>query len=323
MKVSVIVPAFNNEKTIETCLSAIRSSIFKDFELIVVDDGSTDKTNELAQKQADFVLRQEKNKGSFEARNYGIENSSGDIIIFIDSDIVVKPTTLAIIVDYFQSHPDVDALTGLLSKSHPNPNFFSQYKNLYMNFIFKKLADRVHFLYGSISSIRRKSLDKTEKGYRYGADTAFGQSLSSKGRNIAFLRDLEVIHLKPYSFFTWILNDFTVPYFWGQIFMQYRGWKQVGRHGTGYAHSPKEQLLSVVLAPMICVLTAAFFHYPNLIYPLLLLFLTWFFLNTRFFVFLKRERGWVFGLFSMPVTFLDHLVMASGILFGFLRSVWR
>jgi len=56
------------------------------------------------------------------------------------------------------AHPDCAALTGLLSKEHPNAGFFSQYKNLYMHYIFKKMSERVTFMYGSINAFRKEEL---------------------------------------------------------------------------------------------------------------------------------------------------------------------
>lgn len=86
--ISVIVPAYNVEMYIESCLNSILNQKFSDFEVIIVDDGSTDNTFNVCQKFKDERIKifHTENHGLSEARNYGIEKSSGDYLTFIDSD---------------------------------------------------------------------------------------------------------------------------------------------------------------------------------------------------------------------------------------------
>lgn len=84
--VSVVVPAYNESKTIASIVSKIRSSRLVD-EIIVVDDGSSDKTKELAEKSGAKVIRNTKNKGKGHAMHAGLKASSGEIILFMDSDV--------------------------------------------------------------------------------------------------------------------------------------------------------------------------------------------------------------------------------------------
>ncbi|HXV27891.1 MAG TPA: glycosyltransferase family 2 protein, partial [bacterium] len=155
--VSVIFPAYNAGASLKRCLKAVKASAFKDYELIVVDDGSRDSTPEIAKRYADEVFTHARNLGRSHARSNGIRRATGEILVFIDADVVIKPDALSKIVDYFKGHAETDALTGLLSKEHPNTDYFSQYKNLYMNYIFSRLPENVNFLFGSIFAIRRPS----------------------------------------------------------------------------------------------------------------------------------------------------------------------
>lgn len=326
--VSIIIPCYNSQKTIAECLTAIRASIYKDYGLIVVDDHSNDDTVGIASKFADKVIRLGKNKGSGNARKLGIEQSSSDIICFVDSDILIKPNTISIIVSFLAQHPEVDAVTGLLSKEHPHQNFFSQYKNLYMNYIFNRLPDQVTFLFGSIYAMRRHTHSPKENALRYTPDTEFGQKLFLQGKAIAFLRELGVIHLKNYTFLSFIKNDFMVPFSWAKIFVRFHGLQQLGRNRTGFAHAPRTQLASVVIAPLILFgAVASFLVLPAKI-VLCFLSIFWLGLNVQFFGFLFRERGTVFLLNSVYITFIDQLIMALGIMTGlsselFLRFFWR
>jgi len=85
-KVSVVIPAYNEEKDIEICLDSLKGQTFKDFEIVVVDDGSTDKTREIVEKYGVMLLKQE-HQGPGNARNFGAESAKGEILIFVDADM--------------------------------------------------------------------------------------------------------------------------------------------------------------------------------------------------------------------------------------------
>lgn len=88
MKISIIIPVYNAEKTIERLLESINIQTYKNYEIIVVNDGSTDKTEEilLKYKNDKMKLISKKNEGVGEARKIGFENAIGDLIFFCDSD---------------------------------------------------------------------------------------------------------------------------------------------------------------------------------------------------------------------------------------------
>lgn len=86
MKVSAIIPAFNEEKEISDCLQSLKEQTWKDLEIIVVDDGSTDKTREIVQ-QFPVKLLQQSHFGPGKARNLGAKEAKGEILIFVDADM--------------------------------------------------------------------------------------------------------------------------------------------------------------------------------------------------------------------------------------------
>lgn len=93
-KVSVIVAAYNIENFIEKCLESIQSQTYKNIEIIIVDDGSTDKTSEYCDEFCETEPRarviHQKNKGLSEARNTGIRESTSEYIAFVDGDDMVS-----------------------------------------------------------------------------------------------------------------------------------------------------------------------------------------------------------------------------------------
>ena len=102
-KISVIVPMYKVEKYIDRCLETIKDQTFKDFEVLIVDDGSPDKSAELADKftKADerFILYHKINGGLSDARNYGLDRAKGEYIVFIDSDDCIHKDYLKVLYD--------------------------------------------------------------------------------------------------------------------------------------------------------------------------------------------------------------------------------
>lgn len=93
--ISIIIPVYNTEKYITDCLDSILQQTYKDLEIIIVDDGSTDCSFSLckdyAEKDVRIVLMQKENGGQGEARNYALRYCKGTFVAFIDSDDVIAP----------------------------------------------------------------------------------------------------------------------------------------------------------------------------------------------------------------------------------------
>jgi glycosyltransferase involved in cell wall biosynthesis len=311
------VPVHNRAGTLEKCLSAIRQSDFKDYELLVIDDASTDQTASIAAKFADKVISCQRHLGLAGVLLKGLQSSSGQIIVNIDSDVVIKETHLSYIVNFLSQNPRIDAFTGILSKDNPHKNFLSQYKNLYMHYIYQLQPREVTFLYGSIFGLRKEIIGLWGNTVKFWAvDTEFGQRIALSGKKIALLKELEVRHFKKHNIRTFLINDFMMPFSWAHLFFHYKGWLQLGRRNTGFAHAGKSLLASVVLAPAVLGLFIARFLIAvpeSLFWAFAIL---WMGLNLRFLIFLFLNKGVIFGLLAVPTVFLDNLAMASGILCG-------
>lgn len=92
--ISVIIPAHNEEKYILRTVQSVRNQTFKNFEIIVVVDGSTDKTASIIKNEVDFVVSLKKKSGAACARNEGFKKSSGEMLVFLDADTSLSPTVL-------------------------------------------------------------------------------------------------------------------------------------------------------------------------------------------------------------------------------------
>ncbi len=93
VKVSVVIPAFNSAKTLATTLNDLKAQTLQPAEIVVVDDGSTDSTSEIAKKFDVQLIRQE-NKGAPAARNAGFAKTTGDFVLYCDADVQLEPTML-------------------------------------------------------------------------------------------------------------------------------------------------------------------------------------------------------------------------------------
>ena len=96
--ISIILPIYNVEKYLEECLESIRNQSYKDYELIIVNDGSTDESGKIVEDYRDKfkyvkIINQE-NKGISEARNTGLKYAKGEYILFVDSDDYLRKDTL-------------------------------------------------------------------------------------------------------------------------------------------------------------------------------------------------------------------------------------
>ena len=105
--VSVIIPTFNRAWCLPQAVASVMEQTYRDFEVIVVDDGSSDDTAKLAPYWGPTVrLLQQKNKGVSAARNLGIRAARGRLLAFLDSDDWWLPEKLAHQVAFFDAHPD-------------------------------------------------------------------------------------------------------------------------------------------------------------------------------------------------------------------------
>ena len=117
-KVSILTPSFNHEKYILQFLESLKNQTFKDFELLIINDCSTDNTERLIKNFNDDrikLITQEYNKGLNSALNTGFEHSSSDIFVFIASDDILKSNALETIIKTFEENPDKNVLYSAVS----------------------------------------------------------------------------------------------------------------------------------------------------------------------------------------------------------------
>lgn len=171
--VSVIVPAYNEEKTLEKCLESIRQQIYKKIELIVIDDGSTDTTSKIAKKYADIFIKQE-HLGPGVARNKAAEIAKGEILVFIDADMYLDNLYIEKIIRPILERKAKATFTKEEYNANPD-NIWSRYFAIDNNL---NVRNRIHPSKSNYDNKFRaitKQFFKQSKGYSeqfgYGEDT--------------------------------------------------------------------------------------------------------------------------------------------------------
>lgn len=131
---SVIIPNRNGAGTIDQCLTAVFSSCHPDFEVIVVDDGSTDDSVARIQGYPCRLIRLEQHGGASKARNRGAAASEGDILFFLDADCLPTSDTLPIAEETARQNGPAVIIGGTYTPIPADPGFFSTFQSIYINY---------------------------------------------------------------------------------------------------------------------------------------------------------------------------------------------
>src|SRR5690242_9274657 len=163
-QISVIIPAYNDADRLRICLSSLQASVFRDYECIVVDDGSTDGTGEVARAFDATLLSTGCRRGPAYARNTGAASANGEILFFIDSDVCIRPDTLQRIAAAFAEDEKLDALIGSYDDEPASPDFISRYRNLMHCYVHRHGRRQASTFWGGCGAIRRAVFEEA-KGF--------------------------------------------------------------------------------------------------------------------------------------------------------------
>jgi glycosyltransferase involved in cell wall biosynthesis len=162
-KVSVIIPTLNRADFIKESINSVLSQTYQDFEIIVIDDGSTDNTREIVEGYDNEKIKYfyQKNSGLNSARNTGIRNSKGEYISYLDSDDIWHPYKLEKQVAILDKNSDIGLVYCGSSLIDENGTHTGKRPLIrHSGYVFEKLI-RYNFLYnGSIAIFRRNCLEK-------------------------------------------------------------------------------------------------------------------------------------------------------------------
>jgi glycosyltransferase involved in cell wall biosynthesis len=305
--VSIIIPVHNGNQYLERCLSAVALSSYRSHEVIVVDDGSTDHSAEIARSHAAMVFELSRQSGPAAARNFGTKQAKGNILFFVDSDIVIKRDTVARVARDFDENPDVVAIFGSYDQSPEEQDFFSQYKNLQHYFVHQASNSEAVTFWAGCGAIRKEIFDRMdgfdEEKYSRPCieDIELGFRLKNAGYRILLDKGLQVKHLKKWTFMTLLRTDIldrAIP--WSKLIME-------SREMVSDLNLQPSQKLSTLLVGLIIAILFLSFFVPGLIFLVLLLLLSIWMINRRLFMFFSKRKGPVFTSLAFAMYLLYYL----------------
>lgn len=184
MKVSVIIPAYNEEKYIKKCLKSINNQTLRreEYEVIVCDDASTDKTSTIAKKYADKLIRLKKCKTIGEVRNKGAKKAKGEILLFVDADTKLKS-------DFLQKILECKTTFGISKNLYYGDEDFISLLNILNNFFLKNIP-RLAVTPGCCMYINKKEFNRIggfNKDYKRNEDNLFFQKLFKQKKKISLV----------------------------------------------------------------------------------------------------------------------------------------
>jgi glycosyltransferase involved in cell wall biosynthesis len=310
-------------------LDAIRASELPrdSYEIIVVDDASTDGSVAIAARYADTVVKLSgRQSGPAYARNRGVELARGEVIAFVDDDVVVRPATLPRMLATLVELPDVDAVSASHDETSGAPNFVSQYWNLLLRFGEQRHSGRCAQFAPGCGAVRRKAFlcagmyDEWRFATACLESVELGERLLGAGHGVLLSSDLKVTHLK-----RWDL---------GSVCREVWGRSRLLARSLGYlrmsAAAPSEVVftLSRALTPAVALLgtltlAAAFVPSPHAAgkagVALMVLLLT----NLPVHRFYASARGFGFAIISAPLHIFVQIVAGVALCTGWiLRDVF-
>ncbi len=181
-KISIIIPAYNEEKNIISTLQCVCNQTLDDIEIICVDDKSTDSTFELiknySEKDSRVIPLQNRDKGVSSARNYGIEMATGEYICFIDADDFIHPQMMEFLFKSIEETGSNIALCNFTRNAISKDLFEFDYRMISPDEIHRQ----TEMLYSSVWTkiVKKSFLDENKirfQGYKIGEDTVFSSTV--------------------------------------------------------------------------------------------------------------------------------------------------
>jgi glycosyltransferase involved in cell wall biosynthesis len=306
-RLSVIVPVYNSRVELEQCLAALALTEYGDFDVLVVDDGSTEPIEPLAVRHGFGYLRIDGPGGPARARNRGVERAGGRYVVFVDADVCVHPDTLGLFAKAFAADPAIDAVIGSYDDAPADPGFISQYKNLFHHYVHQNNYGRIQSFWSGCGAMRRDLFlafgGFDEKRYRRPAieDIELGTWMSAAGHRIILDGRIKAKHLKRWTFWGLLKTD---------IFDRGVPWTQLMLRARALASTlnvtPIQQL-SIALAYLaVFTLPLAVFS-PKALLGVAALALSVTIINLDFYRFFVRRQGIWFALRVMPLHWLYFL----------------
>lgn len=321
--ISIVTPVYNGGYPFVCCLLAMTRSQFKNWELIVVDDGSTDESAAIARKFGAQVIQTSGREGPGAARNQGAKIATGKYLCFIDADCEVCDDAIALLAQKLQLQPEIDALFGSYDDAPKATNFVAQYKNLMHHYVHQQGSEDASTFWSGFGVVKRELFLKLG-GFdieRYPRpsieDIELGYRLKQAGAKIHLAKELQVKHHKAWKLVGLIKTDvFDRGIPWTQLLLDNKS------HMVNDLNLQTSSRVSVIATYglVFCLLTSVFNPAAiilGLILAVLLLCLNW-----DVYRLFYHKRGLLFAFKVIPLHWLYYFYGGLSFALGTL-SHWK
>jgi glycosyltransferase involved in cell wall biosynthesis len=317
---SVIVPVYNGGESFRRCLASLRQAEPAATEVIVVADGDTDGSGDLAEEFGAKVIRVQTTSGPAKARNLGAQAAKGDILFFVDADVEIYPDTLSKVVKAFQEKPEIAALIGSYDDAPGAANFLSQYKNLFHHYTHQMASEEASTFWGACGAIRRDiflAVGGFDESYFRPCieDIELGYRLKREGYTIELCKSIQVKHLKRWG----VISLLKADVFYRAIPWTALIWRD--RQFTNDLNLDYSNRLSVVLVYALLGALVATFWWTGMAVAVCVLSLALLVINAPVYQFFYRKRGLLFAAQTIPWHWLYYFYSGLAFAIGTVRHV--
>lgn len=324
MQYSIIVPFHGDFSQLERCLMALESRPVGG-EVIVVADGAPPATGELVARYGARSLEQTPRRGPAAARNRGAAVALGDILVFVDSDVVVNPTAVGQILDLLEDNPQVAAVFGAYDEAPADAAFMSQYRNLAHSFVHQQANPEAQTFWAGLGAVRRTAFaDVGGFDERFATpsieDIDLGYRLRAAGHRIRLDHRIRGCHLKRWTLLSSIRIDIWcrgVP--WTQLLLR-------SARLDNDLNLRAEYRLSVICAYLLVFSLGGGLAWPPAFLASALLLGMLLYLNWSYYSYFGRQRGLWFAARVFPLHVVHHLCNGVSFVWGsvlfMMRRAW-
>ena len=312
MDLSVIVPFHRNLEQLGRCLTAIRTAAdalppaFRVVDFIVAADGAVDDPSPVAAAAAATVLRIQGPRGPAVARSRAAEMASGQLLIFVDTDVVVHPDALARLSAHFLDRPEVGAAFGAYDEDPADAGFMSQARNLGHSFVHQRSNREASTFWAGLGAVRASVFTEVS-GFdeRFGRpsveDIDLGYRIRAAGYRIVLDSTAQGKHLKRWTIRSSYISDIRdrgVP--WTQLLRRYDGMQNDLNLSVNYR-------LCVVVSYLLALSLLGSILQPELLPVVPVAMIVVGLLDWPYYRFFTRRKGVGFTLLWLPLHIVHHL----------------
>jgi glycosyltransferase involved in cell wall biosynthesis len=272
----------------------------------------------MAQEYGARIVAHAPARGPAFARNRGAEAATGDVLLFIDADVVVAPDVVGTVADAFDADAGLSALIGSYDDAPGEPDFLSQYRNLLHHYVHQVSSETIASFWGGCGAVRRDvflAAGGFDESYPKPSieDIEFGYRLTAAGHRIRLIKSLQVKHLKQWTASSIVKTDLfarAIP--WTELILRYG-------EMMNDLNLKTDNRISVVASFVLAGSLLASFWLPPLLIPAMVAALALYRLNAPVYRFFREKRGARFAAGVMPWHWFFYLYSGIGFGIGLLR----